>query len=80
MPEKMTNSENKKSKGFRMPGAFTILFILTIFSVLATWWIPAGSYSKLQFDTASSKLVVTDPNGKTVHVPATQTQLDKMNV
>lgn len=61
MPEKMTNSENKRSKGFRMPGAFTILFILTIFSVLATWWIPAGSYSKLQFDTASSKLVVTDP-------------------
>ena len=38
-----TVSDNKEKKRFRlkMPGAFTILFILTIIAVLATWIVPA---------------------------------------
>ncbi|WP_221913005.1 YfcC family protein [Streptococcus halichoeri] len=73
-------SVNKNTRRFRMPGAFTILFILTIVSVLATWFIPAGSYSKLQYDPASAKLIQTSPQGKTTHLPATQAQLDKIHV
>lgn len=44
-------SDKKEKKRFRlkMPGAFTILFILTIIAVLATWIVPAGAYSKLSY-------------------------------
>ena len=39
----------KPKKGFRLnvPTAFTILFFLTIIAVFATWFVPAGQYSKL---------------------------------
>jgi uncharacterized ion transporter superfamily protein YfcC len=61
-----------------MPGAFVILFILTIVAVIATWVIPAGSYSKLSY--SGSQLQISRPSGKTVKVPATQEQLDKLGV
>ena len=48
-------SDKKEKKRFRlkMPGAFTILFILTIIAVLATWIVPAGAYSKLSYNAVS---------------------------
>ncbi|MCM3284217.1 hypothetical protein M3587_12350, partial [Staphylococcus capitis] len=46
--EQATNDNKKKKRfNFRMPGAFMILFILTVVAVIATWIIPAGAYSKL---------------------------------
>lgn len=68
----------KKKFKLRMPGAFVILFILTIVAVFATWVIPAGSYSKLSY--SGSELQISRPSGKTVKVPATQEQLDKLGV
>ncbi|MCI1553135.1 MAG: YfcC family protein [Levilactobacillus sp.] len=68
----------KKKFKLRMPGAFVILFILTIVAVIATWVIPAGSYSKLSY--SGSQLQISRPSGKTVKVPATQEQLDKLGV
>ncbi|AYM02340.1 YfcC family protein [Levilactobacillus yiduensis] len=68
----------KKKFKLRMPGAFVILFILTIVAVFATWIIPAGSYSKLSY--SGSQLQISRPSGKTVKVPATQEQLDKLGV
>ena len=70
----------KKKRHFklRMPGAFVILFILTIVAVAATWVIPAGSYSKLAY--SNSQLQITEPSGKVEHVPATQKELDKLGV
>ena len=70
----------KKKFKLRMPGAFVILFILTIVAVMATWMIPAGSYSKLAYESSSSSLVITKPSGKTEKVAATQEQLDKLGV
>lgn len=70
----------KKKFKLRMPGAFVILFILTIVAVIATWLIPAGSYSKLAYESSSSSLVITKPSGKTEKVAATQEQLDKLGV
>ncbi|MBA1435123.1 YfcC family protein [Bombilactobacillus bombi] len=64
----------------KMPGAFTILFILTIIAVLATWFIPAGSYSKLSYSQTSSQLQIKQPNGKVKKVPATQRELNKLGV
>lgn len=65
---------------FRMPGAFTILFLLTIISVIATYIVPSGSYAKLQYNPESSKLVITEPNGSVKNLSATQDQLDKIGV
>ena len=39
----------KKKKKFSVPTAFTILFVITILAVIATWFIPAGAYSKLAY-------------------------------
>ena len=39
-----------------MPGAFMILFLLTVVAVIATWLIPAGAYSKLSYEPASQEL------------------------
>ncbi|TJY11123.1 YfcC family protein [Lentilactobacillus buchneri] len=68
----------KKHFKLKMPGAFVILFILTIVAVAATWMVPAGSYSKLSY--TNSSLQVTDPHGKVTTVPSTQKELDKLGV
>ena len=34
----------KKKKGFTLPSAYTILFILIILAAAATWLVPAGAY------------------------------------
>lgn len=68
----------KKRFKLKMPGAFVILFILTIVAVAATWMVPAGSYSKLSY--TNSSLQVTDPHGKVTTVPSTQKELDKLGV
>ena len=62
-----------------MPGAFMILFLLTVVAVIATWLIPAGAYSKLSYEPASQELK------SSIHiimlkVPGTQKELDKMGV
>ncbi|WP_071459005.1 YfcC family protein [Bacillus massilinigeriensis] len=75
-----TEKGPKKRFKLRMPGAFVILFVLTIVAVIATWTIPAGSYSKLFYDQSSSKLTITDPYGKVTSVPSTQEELDKLHV
>ena len=37
-------AENKEKKGFKFPTAYTILFLLIIAVVVATWVVPAGQY------------------------------------
>lgn len=75
-----TEQPRKKKFKLKMPGAFTILFILTVVSVILTWVIPAGSYAKLSYDSSDHCLQVVQPSGKKQLVPATQKQLDKMDV
>ncbi|WP_125762103.1 YfcC family protein [Companilactobacillus hulinensis] len=72
--------EPKKKFKLRMPGAFAMLFILTIFAVIATWTIPAGAYSKMVYNSSSADLKITSSTGQTSHVPATQKELDKLGV
>ena len=45
-----------------MPGAFMILFLLTVVAVIATWLIPAGAYSKLSYEPASQELKIVNPH------------------
>lgn len=67
-------------KKLRMPGAFTILFVLTIVAIGLTWIIPAGQFSKISYDEPSKKLMITTPDGKQDLVPATQEELKKLNI
>ena len=64
----------------RVPSAFTILFVLTVLAVVCTWFIPAGSYSKMSYAAGSNQLVIVDPNGATTKHTATQATLDKYGV
>ncbi len=44
-----TNKETppeEEQGGFKFPTAYTVLFILLILVVIATWFIPAGQYEK----------------------------------
>lgn len=75
-----TNAQPKKKFKLDVPSAFTILFALTIIAVIATWFVPAGSYAKLKYDSTASELVVVDPHGKATNMPATQDTLDSLNV
>ncbi|PTE69388.1 hypothetical protein BUY46_03840 [Staphylococcus devriesei] len=70
----------KKRFNFKMPGAFTILFILTIVAVIATWLIPAGAYSKLSYDSGAQEFKIVDAHQHSKTVPGTQEQLDKLGV
>ena len=70
----------KKKKKFEFPSAFTILFFLTVIAVLCTWWVSAGSYSKVEYNEGASDLVVTAPSGETSDMPATQETLDQLGV
>ncbi len=48
MSEEINNeaSVEEKKGGFKFPTAYTVLFILLILVVIATWIIPAGQYEK----------------------------------
>ncbi|RTE50899.1 YfcC family protein [Actinobaculum sp. 352] len=69
-----------RKRKLTFPSAFTILFALTILAVAATWFIPAGSYSKLAYDADSDTLTVTDPHDEVTTLPATQESLDQLGV
>ncbi len=75
----MTSKAKRRFK-LKMPGAFVILFILTIVAVIATWTVPSGSYAKLAYNQTTSSLQVKDPGGEVHKVPATQKKLNKLGV
>ena len=51
----------EKSK-FRMPTAYTILFLLIILVAVATWLIPAGAYDYVDGVPVAGSYHLTDPN------------------
>ncbi len=72
--------QEKKKHHLNFPSAFTILFFIMILAIVATWVVPAGSYSKLVYDSENQVLMLTDPHGAVSTMPATQESLDKINV
>ena len=79
IPTEEPKREKKKRK-FSFPSAFTILFIVTIIAVICTWFVPAGQYSKLLYDSESGKLEMTTPTGEVSQLDATQQTLDELGV
>lgn len=75
-----TAEKPKRKRKINFPSAFTILFIITILAVAATWIVPAGSYSKLAYEPESGMLQITDPYGAVSTAEATQGELDNLGV
>ena len=42
----LENSNGEDKQGFTFPTAYTVLFILLILVVIATWFVPAGQYER----------------------------------
>lgn len=78
-PLPSTQKPERKHK-LSFPTAFTILFAITILAVVATWFVPAGSYAKLAYVAKSGILQVTSPQGEATELPATQESLDQIGV
>ena len=76
----VVKKKTKRKKKLSFPTAFTILFVLTIIAVVATSFVPAGQYAKLQYVADSNVLTVTSPQGEISEVPATQDELDQLGV
>lgn len=67
-----------KKRRFKLsfPTAYTILFAITILAVVATWFVPAGAYSKVSYVPDSGELQVVEPDGAVRTVPATQEAME----
>lgn len=70
----------KSKKKFSFPTAYTVILIVMLIVMGLTYIIPSGKYSKLSYDTNSSKFIVDLPNGGTKEYQATQQTLDKLDV
>lgn len=70
----------KQRKKFTFPTAFTVLIIVLILAAVMTWLIPAGSYSKLQYDADNQVFLITEPDGNEYEMPGTQDTLDELNI
>lgn len=73
-------SKKTKKKKFSFPTAFTVLFIVLIFSAVLTYLIPAGSYSKLSYNEEEHTFIVTNPQGESTKEAVSQDTLDKLGV
>ncbi|PSW06132.1 YfcC family protein [Photobacterium lipolyticum] len=67
-------------KTIQFPTAFTILFIIMIVAIGLTWIVPAGSYSKLSYNSDENTLQVVSPFGDITTVAATQAELKKLDI
>ncbi len=67
-------------KRLQFPTAFTVLFIVLILAAALTYIVPAGLYSKLQYDTEQNIFVVEDHEGNISTLPATQETLNNLNI
>ena len=50
--------EKKVKKPFHFPSAFTILLIIMVIAVGATWIVPSGTYSKLTYNSTEKVFVI----------------------
>ncbi|MCJ8343724.1 MAG: YfcC family protein [Cetobacterium sp.] len=70
----------KNKKRFEFPTAFTVLFIVLIIATILTYVIPAGNYSKLNYNKENKNFEIINQNGNKITEPATKETLDKLNI
>ena len=52
-----------KKKKISFPSAFSVLFIVLVLAAMLTYFIPAGAYSKLSYNSDDSTFTVLSPDG-----------------
>lgn len=66
-------------KSFKFPSPFTVLYIIIIFSAIATWLMPAGAYDTLTYDAGASNFAIESISGNRT-LPGTQQTLDSLQL
>lgn len=66
-------------KSFKFPSPFTVLYIIIIFSAIATWLMPAGTYDTLTYDADATVFQVHGIAGDKT-LPASQQTLDDLGL
>lgn len=66
-------------KKIKFPSAHTILLIIAAFVALATWFIPAGKFDKLEYNK-EKKVFIHHAKSGDKEYPGTQESLTKLNV
>ncbi|MCR1897416.1 YfcC family protein [Irregularibacter muris] len=72
--------EKKRKRKFQFPTAFTVLFIILIIAAILTYIVPAGVYSKLQYNADENAFMVENHLGEVTTLPATQESLEELNI
>ncbi|GGW64000.1 putative ion transporter superfamily protein YfcC [Winogradskyella epiphytica] len=66
-------------KNLKFPSAQTILFIIAGLVTLLTWFVPAGKYDTLSYDSSTDKFTRLSLDIETT-LPASQASLDELNI
>lgn len=70
----------KQKKKLQFPTAYTVIIIVLIMVQILTFFIPAGNYATLAYESGKNEFVITNPDGKTKTEAASQQTLDKYKV
>ncbi|MBP2057559.1 putative ion transporter superfamily protein YfcC [Lactobacillus colini] len=74
----MKTKSTKKKHQF--PTAYTVIIVVLLLVQVLTFFIPAGDYATIAYNSADNNFIVTKPNGKKVKAPATQGTLNRYKV
>lgn len=72
--------QSKKKKGISFPSAFTVLFLVLIFATVLTYFVPAGSYDRLEYLPESDEFKITGYQKPEQIVPASQEKLNNYKI
>ncbi|WP_339697106.1 YfcC family protein [uncultured Roseivirga sp.] len=64
-------------KKFKFPNPFTVLYIIIVLSAIATFLMPAGSFSTLSYDAGN---FIIEGKENTISLKASQSVLDSLNL
>ncbi|OEK04890.1 YfcC family protein [Roseivirga misakiensis] len=65
-------------KRFKFPSPFSVLYIIIIISAIATWFLPAGSFDTLSYDSTQKVFLISGENASSL--PANQQTLDSLGL
>ncbi len=70
----------KTKRKRKFPSAFTVLFIVLVIAAILTYLIPAGSYSRLVYNSADDTFTIINTDGEESSEPGTEGTLEKYNI
>ena len=66
-------------KKLKFPSAQTILLLIAAFVMVLTWFVPAGQYDKLSYDSDNDQFVIQSVDSSYT-MPANQSSLETLNI